>query len=554
MTKPLSNTTNDSNAHSIPSSLTANQRPISSLQAALFDHHSTKPSHQTDDAAIIKDFIVWHKEQVDKHPNGIRKQRLSDHLQFFHYQAAIKQLLEKNEDKNLPQLLDGIRRSYSPWSKRFRVDIREVENLLLNTYYQQQEKAQVMEDIQQHYFGRLPQDSDLFYWTKKRFSQSVFNLALEKFMQANQMNSLADAAVTLIDAYGSGSVSENGSKWLQLDGVYPAAFVNFHHHLKSVYDDLSSRFSDRPIANDAWAEQVLDHYDMSRANFQKGVNLRGSSFKGADFKGVHFNEADLTNTDFSEGELKGVKFNHTQLPGAKFKGANLWEATFYDTKAPRADFSGAKLTSSHFERSELYQASLQGADLSSATIRNSDMTKAVLNQADLTGINLFDVTLNSAKLIQANLSKATLTDATLTNANLTGANLTDTTIDRGDFRGAQLIDITVNANTKLNGSIYDDNTQFPDNFDPKAYGMISIKDFNQWKNAEVANQYWFNENFDGLNLEKISIRESNLSGASMNETNLASSQLDGVYMPYAKFLLADLFGQNYSVSKHRKRF
>ena len=89
---------------------------------------------------------------------------------------------------------------------------------------------------------------------------------------------------------------------------------------------------------------------------------------------------------------------------------------------------------------------LAGADLSS-----HDLAKQDLGGADLTGSNLSGANLTGAWLLGANLAGAHLLGANLTGANLSGANLNEACLEEARA---------------------DQQTQWPEGFDPEAAGVI----------------------------------------------------------------------------------
>jgi uncharacterized protein YjbI with pentapeptide repeats len=115
-------------------------------------------------------------------------------------------------------------------------------------------------------------------------------------------------------------------------------------------------------------------------------------------------------------------------------------------KENHANLSDVDLSGMH-----LQGANFTGGNLSEANLSEADLSGAVLSQADLTFANL-----RNAKLADAEIKQANLADANLKNANLCGANLEDA-------QGLQ------SANMK--GAIYNDDTKFPADFNPKACGM-----------------------------------------------------------------------------------
>ena len=88
---------------------------------------------------------------------------------------------------------------------------------------------------------------------------------------------------------------------------------------------------------------------------------------------------------------------------------------------------------------------------------------------DCAGANLSNTDLRNYNLAEADLSGANLAGASLERANLIGASLHGANLDRAN----------------LNGALYDDNTQWPDNFAPNQVGAIKIGDDSNRNNGQV---------------------------------------------------------------------
>ena len=70
------------------------------------------------------------------------------------------------------------------------------------------------------------------------------------------------------------------------------------------------------------------------------------------------------------------------------------------------------------------------------------------------------------------VSKSSLREANLQKSKIHGISY-DCDLSRADLRGANLRAVTLSASgPRLTGALYDDDTAFPDGFDPRAAGMI----------------------------------------------------------------------------------
>jgi hypothetical protein len=111
---------------------------------------------------------------------------------------------------------------------------------------------------------------------------------------------------------------------------------------------------------------------------------------------------------------------------------------------------------------DLQRAALQYTNLTGSDLQGSNLARAVLQGADLRTANLTDAILSHASLHEADLRGSILKRADLRHTDLTRARL-----ERADLGGAQLEGSRMTA-------FFDENTVWPDGFDPDAAGAIRV--------------------------------------------------------------------------------
>jgi len=162
------------------------------------------------------------------------------------------------------------------------------------------------------------------------------------------------------------------------------------------------------------------------------------------------------------GQAEPLDLQKTELPGANLVGAKLAGVNLTQANLCNANLASATLTKAILIAVNLTEANLTGSaaadavdyDMLSAEARPPVNMSAVRPGANLTGANLNGARLNRANLTGANFTGAKLYAADLSGADLTGADLT----------------LTV-------GARYDDQTRWPDGFDPEAAGAVQVTDY-----------------------------------------------------------------------------
>ena len=160
--------------------------------------------------------------------------------------------------------------------------------------------------------------------------------------------------------------------------------------------------------------------------------------------------------DFHDQDLSGKHFDNQILNGANFSDAVLKGATFWGASLKNANFKGADITGVNFTH-----ADMTGADLRETTGQFGS------SYTDLSNANLEGITLTvgfTSKFRGANLKKCKFT-LNISYCDLSGA----------DLRGANLRGTQILAGVRWRNAIYDEDTAFPEGFDPKAEGAILAK-------------------------------------------------------------------------------
>jgi len=172
-------------------------------------------------------------------------------------------------------------------------------------------------------------------------------------------------------------------------------------------------------------------------------------------EGKDYHDQDLKNKDFSNGSLNGANFTDAILDHASFVRASL----------KKAIFKGANLANTGF-----YLADLTEADLREST------GAAWLSETNLTKANLEGLTVSFGY-------HCTVRGANLKKCKITGVSGPCDFSD-ADLRGANLRGATSLGSARFKNAIYDDDTAWPDGFDPKAAGAILKAEKTEEKKAD----------------------------------------------------------------------
>jgi menaquinone-dependent protoporphyrinogen oxidase len=165
--------------------------------------------------------------------------------------------------------------------------------------------------------------------------------------------------------------------------------------------------------------------------------------------------------------------DHTVLVTSLQRDVDRARVELPGAKLPKADLTGADLRGAVLRDARLHWADLCGSDLRGADLAGSNLMGADLREAQLQDANLRRAILNGAQFRMANLSRADLRFTDLNWANLSGANLSGADLSRANLGWANLTGANLDL-AILEGSRYNDQTQWPEGFSPEESGCVFV--------------------------------------------------------------------------------
>jgi uncharacterized protein YjbI with pentapeptide repeats len=204
----------------------------------------------------------------------------------------------------------------------------------------------------------------------------------------------------------------------------------------------------------------------------RGANLTGRTLIQADFTGVDLSGADLRGVRLEQTILTGAILSGARFDGAVLGSSTKWPAGF-NPAAAHLVYSQGHYSCRSTQRGgapelprsttpiDFSDAVLDGVNWTGVWLERGTLTRTSLKHARLECVNL-----SHADLRSAILDRVSLNDSTLDNADLTGALLRRSDLRRASLRGANL------TGADLTGAWYNDDTVWPDGFDPVGRGAV----------------------------------------------------------------------------------
>lgn len=219
--------------------------------------------------------------------------------------------------------------------------------------------------------------------------------------------------------------------------------------------------------------------DLSHACFNN-TELSGADLRFASLIETNLQQAILIETNLSYANLSGADLEQANLYRAKLNGAIVKQANLKESNLRKADLRNADFYQANFQQARLQHADLRESNLFMADLAQSRLRYSDLRNANLGFSRLIEARLQNARLCDANLSSADLTRADLRNCRLNGVDLNRAIVKDANLSAAQLAesdlaDCQALESANWANAVFDKETSFPENFQPKNHGLNNLQ-------------------------------------------------------------------------------
>lgn len=310
----------------------------------------------------------------------------------------------------------------------------------------------------------------------------------------------------------------------------------------------------------------------------RGLNLSDTDLRGRNLRVAKLTGADLSNSNLHSENLADMDLSDVKLVKADLSNANLANSRFFradmsDVILRDADLTGANLSHAVLEKADLRRVKIDGSDFRFANLAGIDMSNsqgddrpiqsidepelselreeiidsevnlshAILRQANMRRVWLEVWNLASADMAEANLAGSRIEGVNLSGAYLRSADFTHCDIFSGDFTGAKMQDVIFEGASAAEAKFT--NAEMTDANLEGFYcvGYDAHDKFADWNNVDLSRA-----NLCDANLTDNSLRNANLTGATLINIDLERSDLTNSNLTRAVFRNANLVGANLS--------
>ncbi|MDZ8184383.1 MAG: pentapeptide repeat-containing protein [Nostoc sp. ChiSLP02] len=294
-----------------------------------------------------------------------------------------------------------------------------------------------------------------------------------------------------------------------------SAWIKDQQQLEDIKLLIRYKAGERDFCNLNLHNWMLEKIGKTYLNYNKPADFRNETLTGINLSGSDLNNAELENTNLAYANLRGVNLDNAKLEGAILSGANLEGAILSNANLKNANLCGVDLTNTivlgaNFkgviidENTKLddknkliweivnqgaVDRNLSGVDLTEANLQSVNLERANLKQAKLYKANLTNSILDGVDLTEADLQQARLINTKFRKANLYHAVLYESKLECSNWRKADLrktnFDKTsLNSASSLQEAYYDEETIFPEGFDPEYKKMVYVNVTKDYKYVE----------------------------------------------------------------------
>lgn len=244
--------------------------------------------------------------------------------------------------------------------------------------------------------------------------------------------------------------------------------VNYKGHNVEGLDLSNIKFSPPPsFAGLNCKNTDFSFSDLGWASFEKAnlenANLNNSNLNYANLRGSNLFNASIVQANLNDSSLRGAIFDYANLTKSTFKRASIGSGGFLVGNHPAASFKYANLDETNFR----IFVPFFDSDIGSGTNAN----KVDFRGAKIRNANFGHSNFKSCNFSLTDMTETLLDFSVINDADFRSANLTKASFENSDIRGANFANCNL-MKINLKGSIFNNQTIFPENFDPLKFGAI----------------------------------------------------------------------------------
>ena len=191
-----------------------------------------------------------------------------------------------------------------------------------------------------------------------------------------------------------------------------------------------------------------------------GVVLDHVLFRGSYFRDCNFNYTQLLGVSFTSSAFWGTDFSHVNFQYVLFKG----RINFVGADFSSVDFCGADFSKSKFIDSDFGGGGVDDFDFEDMNLQNATINIANFDVVRFYGGSFYDSRLTGTKQDDGSYYHARMSNVSFWSCGFREASFKNMYFGNSYF-----------SHPKMKNAKYNQNTKFPEGFDPKRHGMVYVE-------------------------------------------------------------------------------
>jgi len=276
----------------------------------------------------------------------------------------------------------------------------------------------------------------------------------------------------------------------------------------------------------------LDGVDFSHCLMEQ-VNLKGASLVGANLQGAILARANLTSANLTSANLTDCNLGDSICHETIFD-----KATLHRTKLSKSDLKGARFKASNIDQPEVLELELEGVNFEGASIASWPFLEMTIHDVNFNKAKLKSCSFINCRLNACDFTRADLPSTTWANCNLSNIDFTQSNMEKNCFVFEE------DKPCEMNDLIFKEAMVMTSNLQKMTFRRADFS------GADISHANFTGSGLQGAKLDRCiayrtQFQKSDLTKASLFQSNLMESILRKATLVEANFQESNLYSADF---------
>lgn len=276
----------------------------------------------------------------------------------------------------------------------------------------------------------------------------------------------------------------------------------------------------------------LDGVDFSHCLMEQ-VNLKGASLVGANLQGAILARANLTSANLTSANLTDCNLGDSICHETIFD-----KATLHRTKLSKSDLKGARFQASDIDQPEVLELELEGVNFEGASIASWPFLEMTIHDVNFNKAKLKSCSFINCRMNACDFTRADLPSTTWANCNLSNINFTQSNMEKNCFVFEE------DKPCEMNDLIFKEAKVMTSNLQKMTFRRADFS------GADISHANFTGSGLQGAKLDRCiayrtQFQKSDLTKASLFQSNLMESILRKATLVEVNFQESNLYSADF---------